>query len=616
MNRIYVPKWISENAVLQYGKQNKIWGYVTPHSEVELSFCHHSYHTIADGKGYFEISFICDTYGGPFPLSIYAKNHISIILHHIYIGEVYLCMGQSNMELPMERVKERYPDEPGASYVHQYKVEECTEFTSPLSIHNRAAWTICEGIHLQKSTALGYFLGKILGQHFKVPIGIINVSKGGSPIQSWMSRDALKAYPPYLHEADLFADESYRNTYFTSIAHKEQIWQSALDAAEKEYLTQGLNIPYQEINLPNHLYDNVLRGFSGLAEFTKEFCLEDGEENREWILKLGTLVDSDKSYINNIYVGETTYRFPPRIYPIAKGILKSGKNTVKILLRVRDGEARFTLGKQMRLVSADSYKELSGTWQYRIIKEVAAADEMDFIIRKATSLYHGMLAPCIPMSIKAIIWYQGESNDKNPNEYKGLLQAFIQDLRDKWDNENLPFFIVQLPFCDIDINKNQAWPILRIAQKSMEKIPFVHTVTTLDLGEPHDLHPLNKKEIAYRLSLYMRAHIYKEDITCSAGELLSYERTENGIILYFSDTLTIEGETCDTLWEISPDNIRYVPASFQILGRQVYVYGKDISYLRYVWANAVPGEIIRGGNGLPISPLAIGLDKGEFYEIV
>ena len=98
-----------------------------------------------------------------------------------------------------------------------------------------------------------------------------------------------------------------------------------------------------------------------------------------------------------------------------------------------------------------------------------------------------MMSPCHNYVIKAVIWYQGESNTELPDKYEGLSQRMIDGYRKKWNNSELPFFYVQLPNFSIDLEQEHSgWPELREVQERLQHMPYTGMVCAIDLGEDKD----------------------------------------------------------------------------------------------------------------------------------
>ncbi len=622
----------------------------------------------ADGCGCFEAQ-LCELHpGGPFRLRVCNVDTGEQLVRRIYVGDVFVCGGQSNMELPMRRVRERFPEEfweGGCSEVHLYKVQEHFDFCEELTDHVDAGWSDCRAEHLSEISAFSYFLGKELAGLRGIPIGIINLSLGGTPVEAWMSREGLAPWPEYLELRRIYQDATFRRELMKCKEAEEKAWydeilrqeasfaveeirmktnatvpetqdrakaadekyQSAIEslASESEVQLQtkgaaagcqtedravqdvcwtGGTAPVSEkqmrgkeaaadhtwhpITLPGRLADAGLVDFCGCVWLRRTFYVPDGCAGRAGVLRFGTLTDSDHIYINGVLVGETGYRYPPRRYPIPEGLLREGENEIQIRLVCRNGEGRATVGKPyeilwedvcsgaydgaarekrnqrtekplahekhdreqrgaltqgkhsqeaehallyekceqspecfsvygMRDSDTDAIRKekapeilLSGEWEYQVRAVCGPAPEQEFINRRPTGLFQGMVAPCLPCRVKGVVWYQGESNDSRPENYGELLQGMIWDWRDRWQQEHLPFIIVQLPNCGVDIAEGDAWPQIREAQRHAGELEQVAMTVNIDIGEDNDLHPLDKKTAAHRAVLALRAIVYGE----------------------------------------------------------------------------------------------------------
>lgn len=111
-------------------------------------------------------------------LSIKSEDGQETVVKEVYVGDVFVCSGQSNMELPITRVREMFPDEPGNAMVHQYKVEECPVFTGALKEHKEAGWNECVGMPLEETTALGYFFGDMIQKKSRFRSELSTSAKG------------------------------------------------------------------------------------------------------------------------------------------------------------------------------------------------------------------------------------------------------------------------------------------------------------------------------------------------------------------------------------------------------------------------------------------------------
>ena len=273
---------------------------------------------------------------------------------------------------------------------------------------------------------------------------------------------------------------------------------------------------WKEISLPGFLKDRGLEDFVGSIWLKREFQVTEELAGTKAKLWLGTMVDSDETWINGVKVGQTPYQYPPRKYEIPEGLLKKGRNEVTVRLICENGHGRLTPDKEYRIFNERGSIELKGSWKYRIgCRLETPAPEQTFISWMATGLYQGMLHPCQNYTVKGILWYQGESNDKRPDSYGRLLKKMIQSWRIQWRQEHLPFVVAQLPGFSIDLEEDNRWPKIRQAQKEAEELPNVAVTVNLDLGEKNDLHPTGKREVAYRMYRAALQTVYKEEVACS-----------------------------------------------------------------------------------------------------
>lgn len=624
---IQMPKLFGKGCVLQKGEETRVWGWYEPGKQIVLEFQGNSYETFTSRDGRFEIGVKCKEAGGPFRMVLRGTDAQEKVLEGIYVGDVFVCAGQSNMELPMSRVRERFPEESeqnGCSGVHYFKVQECAEFVHPRKEHETAMWMECTGDHLQEVSALSYFYGKILHEERKLPIGIINLSLGGTPVQAWTSPEGLAAYPEMMKEKHRFEKALDREVLLKKQEKEEREWQQKL--ANQEETTADAE--WKNFQLPGYFADQGLVDFNGVLYLKYSFHVREELEGQAALLRFGTMVDSDYIYINGALIGETGYCFPPRRYKIPANLLKAGENEIRIRLVCRHGKGRVTPDKPYEILFSSGERiNLAGTWKYQVRGVCEPAPDLTFISRKPTGLFQGMVAPCLSATVKGIIWYQGESNEDCPEMYEELLKGLIRDWRKHWKQERLPFVIVQLPACGIDIAGNGAWAIIREAQKRAAQLPDTAMTVNLDLGESNDLHPVNKKDVAYRIFLAVQHLIYGENVVWQGPEPKRLKKTKRGLVLELD---TKDGENLELIngkipgeFEVAGvDNI-FHPITPKIEGNKLIfseeTLGKDgvekIQTIRYAWSDAPLEGLLCNRIGLPAAPFILNKATGtEGYE--
>jgi beta-galactosidase len=221
--------------------------------------------------------------------------------------------------------------------------------------------------------------------------------------------------------------------------------------------------------------------------------------------------------------------------------------------------------------------------------------------------------------VKGVLWYQGESNDRNPHDYKDLLRQLILYWREQWKQEKLPFVVAQLPGFSIDLKENSdAWPMIRDAQANAALLPEVAVTVNLDLGEWNDLHPLNKKEVARRIALAVRGMIYGEEVVFKGPELRKWEVVGNRVQLFFDagegNKMEVKNGIGTEAFQLAGADGIFYPAEGQMEDHEVSVWCKEVErpeFLRYGYENAPEKGLLANQDGLLTSPFCLKLGEGK-----
>lgn len=606
-----LPALISDGMVLQRDTELKLWGWASTGESVEISFLNKSYKTTADANGKWEVSLPPQKAGGPYQMQIN-----NIFINDILIGDVWLCSGQSNMETLISRVLDLYKDEVSQinnPYIRYLKIPLKYNFTGVSDDINGGLWKAATPENILDFSAVAYFFAKDLYDKYKVPIGLLNSSVGGSPIEAWLSKDALKQFPTNLQVAQQFAQPGYIDSIRAEEKKNTEQWYATLNQNDKgisNWFKNDLDTSdWGTISLPGYWADKGIGNINGSFWFRKEFEVPASMVGKPAVLRLGCIVDSDSAYINGQFVGTTSYQYPPRIYTIPLGLLHEGKNSVTVRVINSIGKGGFVEDKPYRIVVGDEFIDLTGNWNYKVGAEMALLRPQTFFQYKPMGLYNAMIAPMLNYPIKGIIWYQGESNTSKPTEYSTLLTALINDWRMKWNRTDLPFIIAQLPnFMQPKENPSESnWAMLRESQLKALTLPNTGMAVNIDLGEWNDIHPLNKKDVGHRLALIAMkiaygdpnvissAPVYKSMVVEGDKIILSFTEIGNG----FASTEKLKG------FAIAGEDKQFVWADAKIEGDKVIVWSDKVKNpvaVRYAWADNPEGANLRNKEGLPSSP--------------
>ncbi len=621
-----LPQLISDGMILQRERPNKIWGYVGEGIKVIVKFVNVTYETEGDSKGRWEIYLNPLPDGGPYNMEIKADR--VIVIRNILIGDLWICGGQSNMELPISRVMERYRDEVNTyinPLIRMFKVPMVYDFESPQEELMGGDWQPLTKENVQDFTAVGYFFAKKLFEKYQIPIGLIHTAVGGTPAEAWISEEGLKEMPEYIEQVAKYKDREHIKQVLEKDEQRIDTWIKRLDALDKgmsDEDSKWFDVHYEDkewrtIQVPGLWEKEQMYLEAGVVWFRKKVNIPVNIVGKKARILLGTIVDSDTVYINGEKVGETGYQYPPRIYEIPKGILKAGENTLAIRVVCWQGGGGFTPDKLYRIETVDEYIDLKGKWLYKIGTEatIEALAPQIFMQYEPTGVHNGMITPLKNLAPKGVIWYQGESNaSRLPKKYKQLFELLIKDWRRVWKNEELPFIYVQLSnFKNIECEYNYStWAEIRDAQLKTLEVAHTGMAVTIDVGEWNDLHPLNKKDVGERLALIARSVVYGEGIVYS-GPLFKKARVLSGeVVISFEHVgsgLLARGGKLDG-FTISSDGKRFIPARAILKGNEVIVWHECIKQpveVRYAWEDNPENANLYNKENLPASPFKIDL---------
>jgi len=622
---IRLPRLVSDNMVLQREANVNIWGWANTGEKVDISFAGKRYHVRTGADGKWRIVLRPMEAGGPFTMEISGSN--TVIIKNILIGDVWFCSGQSNMVLPMERVKEKYPDEiANANYpeIRNFFIPTLADVTKVHDDLPPGRWIPASPENVMGFGAATYFFARQIYLKYHIPIGLINSSVGGTPIEAWISAEGFKKFPAEESMISNFRDTAYMSR-LTARRHVDNGGSSAQDP------DKGLSGPipwydpsyapagWHKFWLPGYWADQGVKGLNGTVWFRKEIQVPASMAGKAAKLFMGRIVDADETYVNGVRVGGITYQYPPRRYTLPAGLLKPGKNIVVVKVVSTAGKGGFVPDKPYFITAGGQDIDLRGDWLYQVGRvnpppakgTGGSGDEVFSAQNSPTGLYNTMVAPAINYAIKGIIWYQGETNSYKPRAYAQLLPTLIADWRDKWKLGDLPFVYVQLPnFMEVDYSPSESeWAELRESQLKTLSVPHTAMVVTIDAGEWNDIHPLDKKDVGDRLALAAEHLAYGDkDVVYSGPIYRSYSIESNKIILTFSNIgggLIAKGGGDLYYFAIAGADKKYVWARAVIKDNKVIVWNDEIAKpvsVRYAWADNPEGANLYNEEGLPASP--------------
>jgi sialate O-acetylesterase len=608
---VKLPQLISNSMILQRNIELKIWGWASVGEKIDLSFNGKKYSTRTGKDEKWLISLPAMNAGGPYSMTIKGLN--TIVLTDILIGDVWFCAGQSNMVLAMQRLKENYPNEVATDnfpQIRNFFIPTKSDVTKVYADLPTGQWKSATGKGILEFGGVTYFFAKKLYQKYKVPIGIINSSVGGTPIEAWMSADAFNGFPDIQSQIGNFRDTAFMNNL------SKRIVPPVREKIEPSYVPKTIH----KFWMPGYWNDQGVRNLNGVLYFKKEIDVPASMTGIPAKLFMGRIIDSDSTFVNDVFVGNITYQYPPRIYTVAANVLKAGKNTILVKVVSTSGKGGFVPEKNYSLQANNQTIDLRGDWTYQVIEvfqrpsfSPQSQNGPRAIVAQSspTGLYNTMVAPAINFGIKGFIWYQGETNAGKPKEYAKLLPALIGDWRAKWAQGNIPFLVAQLPnYMEVDYSPVESdWAQMRWSQLQALSVPNTGVSIALDAGEWNDIHPLNKKPIGERLSLWAEHLAYgAQNIVYSGPIYRSAEVQNNKVILSFDHVgggLMAKDNNELYYFAIAGPDKKYVWAKAKIQDNKIIVWNDKISnpvLVRYAWADNPEGANLYNVDGLPASP--------------
>jgi sialate O-acetylesterase len=618
--QVKLPKLISDGMVLQRHTEVKIWGWSASNEKVQIHFLDSTFYASANEHGDWDVTFSGLKPGGPYDMKIVASN--TITLNDILIGDVWVCSGQSQMDINMKRVSPLYEEEiknAGNKNIRYFAVPTVYNFNEPQKDIPYGRWESISQENILYVSAIAYFFATELYNKYEVPIGIIRSSLGGSPAEAWVSEDAIKHFPEHYDEAQKLKDTALIHQIQRTDKKHTNAWYTKLNNIDKGY--QNPNMPWYKpevdisgwsvMKVPGYWAEGELGEVNGVVWFRKNVNIPSNMAGKSAKLNLGRIVDADSVFVNGVYVGSVSYQYPPRRYDIPENLLREGKNTIAVRIISNSGRGGFVLDKPYELIIEGEKIDLTGNWHYRLGAKMETLHRQTFIRWKPIGLYNGMIAPLTNYTIKGAIWYQGESNTGRPEEYSTLFPVMINNWREKWQLGDFPFLFVQLHnFMEsYDYPTESNWALTREAQLNALRLPNTAMAVAIDLGEWNDIHPLNKKDVAKRLALAAQKTAYSEKGIVASGPIYkSMVIKGDSIILTFSDIGTgfmiKDGDELKGFAIAGEDRI-FVWANTKIINNQVIVWNQKVKNpvaVRYAWANNPEGANLYNKEGLPASP--------------
>jgi len=610
--KVMLPLMFSDGAVVQRDRPLPVWGWATPGAKVEIAFDGRSAKATAARDGAWRIELPAHAAGGPFVLQVRERGGDSVTVRDVLVGDVWLASGQSNMEWPVEQAQDAANEIARANDtgIRHFKVPKSWS-GQPEANLTGGQWRAASPQTVGQFSAVAYYFAHELRARTGVPIGIIDSTWGGSNIEAWTDASSQGADAATI-AAKLRDVRAADDRALASTRQRMARWPEGADDAS-----------WKDANLDDRDWDTLpvpalwettgYTGMDGVAWYRTTFELSAEEAAAGATLGLGMIDDSDEAWVNGQPVGGLKNRWnTPREYNIAPQTLRKGINHLAVRVTDTGGGGGFHGNAGLVYVQplGAARRALSAAWKFRpATVTVAMQDDKNLI---ETLLFNQMIHPLQPYPLRGFIWYQGEANAFATDvayRYRDQFTTLIRAWRKDWAQPELPFLWVQLAnfHSGADTATHSPWAVLRESQSRALVLPATAQVVAIDIGDPADIHPLNKQEVGRRLTLAARHVSYGESLVFSGPVYRAAKFDGDSVRIEFDtqgSALAVRGGSLQG-FEVAGDDHHFHPARAVIAGSRVVVTSDAVTQpraVRYAWSDNPERANLTNGQGLPASP--------------
>lgn len=601
--RPFVHGLFTDNMVLQRDVPCPVWGWAQPGQRVTVSISGQSASAIAgpDGRWLTRVGPL--RAGGPFELKITGPS--ALALKNVMVGDVWICSGQSNMQMGMKGITEWWNEQGNADLpgLRLAVIPPASGFQMPNSVHT--SWRASsKGVVFSDELAVGGFsaiawlFGRQIHQETGVPVGLVEVCWGATDAAAWSSPGAL---PSLAYAGDDF------NAYRERV---EQAWEKmdpAFASTSEWNMAAFDDAGWPEASLPHS-------GESGVNWYRRQVDIPAAWAGRDLIVSLGPIDEIDTLWWDGTWIDSHSVvdnMMSPRFYRIPGSLVKAGPHT--LALRVLGRRGLFGKPGEIYLQQADDEAarvSLSGPWRTQRGTPESGLRRGSYPDRRVigAGCFQAMLAPLAPFAIKGVIWYQGEGDVGRSGSYGETLTRLVRDWRGLFQQGDFPFYLVQIsafgPPADGPVESG--WAEVREAQARVAvSVPNSGLAVSVDRGDITNIHPPNKQDVARRLARVALEKTYGKKVASAGPTFVSATPEGSALRVAFRDAdgLVSKGGV-PASFEIAGSDKKYVRAQAVIEGSTVLVSSAQVPHpisVRYGWADN-PICNLYNAAGLPAVP--------------
>lgn len=610
--------------VLQQKADVSIWGKAIPGKTIRIVASwdkSSTYSAATNEQGDWKVTLKTPEAGGPYTLKLSGDN--TVVLENVLVGEVWLCSGQSNMEMRLREIQNAATEIKHADSFPSIRLLHVAKEMSEIPLQDiklqENGWQVCSSKSIVEFSAVAYFFARELQKYQHVPVGLINASWGGTFAEAWTSGKTLRNMPDFAEAvATLEANSVGKEELKQRSLDKIEQWLVQLQELDPAYTKEQASwaqprfdaSTWPTMRVPGK-WEGELGNFDGIVWFRKEVDIPVNWQGKELELRLGAIDDNDLTFFNGVQIGHTEGWDQQRNYTVPSKLVRKGKATIAI--RVHDMSSDGGLygqADQLFLAAKKQRINLAGEWQYHPATDISKLPPMprqNNDHNQVTVLYNAMIHPLTSYTIKGVLWYQGENNAARAYQYRELFPLLISDWREQW-GYRFPFYFVQLAnFRAIRNEPGESdWAELREAQTMALNHQNTGMAVIIDIGEANDIHPKNKQEVGRRLALQARAQTYGEQLTCYGPLYESHQIEGDKIRIRFKHAeglKTLDGKKLKGFAIAGLDH-QFHWAEAVIESNEIVVWSNEVKFplaVRYAWDTNPVCNLCNDAN-LPASP--------------
>lgn len=617
----------TDNMVLQQSTKANIWGYATKADVVTVaaSWSSKPVTAIADATGRWSVvlqtpkaSYTSQT------LTVTGGNGQSATLANVLVGEVWLCSGQSNMEMILKSQPEWNLVVEGSAeaianannpYLRYLPIDRKESFTPQREALTKG-WKVCTPGNAEWFSAAAYFFGEKLQKQLQVPVGLVVSSYGGSPIQAWMPEsvgaDNARYQAEWKDRTEEFEASKQSPEQYKA---KMNEWIAKADANGRA----TINAETKKVKVPEGLTNTPEGNQMGGILYTKDITISSDLRSKDLDISLGSINDLGRVYFNGELVWEeirNSHSYANATFTVpANKVKHDGANRIEVyLLNVlwNGGLTGPDYNMYYCAKGEDKRITLATEWDYKVIFDFWKSDKMPRegkpLFSNFAALYNGMIHPLIGYNVKGLLWYQGEGNVDQDDRYAAMMHDMVGAWRKDW-NQQLPFYFVQIAPYKYGGDTDSRSTLIREAQSKFAKEDKLsEMVSTIDLGDPSNIHPARKREVGERLANIALGKTYKKGVAYKFPEVAKATAHDAVVTLKLKNTysgIKLQGDNHE--FELSRDGKTFVKANVKPEGNSLMLSSDSCDnprYVRYCWRDASTGTVFNS-EGLPLSSFRI-----------